>query len=279
MVALGWQAKSLLRPPRQATAPAPVRAKVPPAPPVKTIQITDPATAESTTDQSAEELASLTESADSSESTTTEQTSLKEMTSDSVAIPAEGTQVAEVATAMDSDTKEQKTTDPAGKTIEEKASNQAPAPVVNQDQSTLSQTDSTAESGLENTAQSQPAPEPLPSQPTPPEQVLSAKTDKAKPAPQQIDSDPPPTPTPTPQTPYAVQIGAFRNKAYAVELVAKLAQKGYEPYIFEITGANQKLWYAVRFGHFETRDQAVQALYEFKEKENMDGIISRSDFL
>jgi cell division protein FtsN len=82
-------------------------------------------------------------------------------------------------------------------------------------------------------------------------------------------------PEPVASAAYTIQVGSFRTKTYADKKVATLTQKGYKPFIFEVSDANQRKWYAVRFGRFETSEKAAQFLSEFKKKENIDGIIRR----
>ena len=83
-------------------------------------------------------------------------------------------------------------------------------------------------------------------------------------------------PGPDAPAPYTLQVGSYLTQTYAEDLMAALTKKGYEPFIFEVTDVKQRKWYAVRFGQFETYKRAAQSLSEFKDKENMDGIIRRS---
>ena len=83
-------------------------------------------------------------------------------------------------------------------------------------------------------------------------------------------------PGPDAPAPYTLQVGSYLSQTYAEDLMAALTKKGYEPFIFEVTDVKQRKWYAVRFGQFETYKRAAQSLSEFKDKENMDGIIRRS---
>lgn len=77
--------------------------------------------------------------------------------------------------------------------------------------------------------------------------------------------------------PFSIQVGAFRSKANADEIVAQLTQKGYAPFIFQVTDAQQRSFYMVRFGHYGTRDEAAQALADFTRKQKRNAVIVRSE--
>ncbi|MFZ1984697.1 MAG: SPOR domain-containing protein [Desulfatitalea sp.] len=77
--------------------------------------------------------------------------------------------------------------------------------------------------------------------------------------------------------PFSIQVGAFRTKANADEIIAQLTQKGYAPFIFQVTDAQQRSFYMVRFGHFGTRDAAAQALADFTRKQKRSAVIVRSE--
>ncbi len=79
-----------------------------------------------------------------------------------------------------------------------------------------------------------------------------------------------------PPAPYAIQVGAFRNKTYAEQTAEQLKDKGYDSYIFETKGKNGRPWYLVRFGHFQDRPAAAKALTIFKDQEQMTATIARS---
>jgi cell division septation protein DedD len=77
--------------------------------------------------------------------------------------------------------------------------------------------------------------------------------------------------------PFSIQVGAFRSKANADEISAQLTQKGYAPFIFQVTDAQQRSFYMVRFGHFGTRDEAAQALADYTRKQKQNAVIVRSE--
>ena len=76
---------------------------------------------------------------------------------------------------------------------------------------------------------------------------------------------------------YSVQVGAFRTKAYADLAVSQLMEKGYDAYIFQRTDKTQRVWYLVRFGRFQDREAAVEALTAFKNQEHMDASLAISN--
>lgn len=79
--------------------------------------------------------------------------------------------------------------------------------------------------------------------------------------------------------PYTIQVGAFLNKANADQVLSQLTKKGYAPFIFQVTDAQQRSFYMVRFGHFGSREEAAKALDAFKQKEKMAGVIVRSGMM
>ena len=85
---------------------------------------------------------------------------------------------------------------------------------------------------------------------------------------------------PTPQadaeqpTPFTIQVGAYLTKTYADQTVSQLIEKGYDAYIFQRTDKKQRLWYLVRFGHFQDRIAASQVLTTFKDQEHMEASLA-----
>jgi len=75
-----------------------------------------------------------------------------------------------------------------------------------------------------------------------------------------------------PRSPFAIQMGLFRTKAYADGLLTRLHQLGYAPYIQEFSDTRKGLLYAVRAGSYDTRAQAAAAAAVFKDKEKMAAI-------
>jgi len=75
---------------------------------------------------------------------------------------------------------------------------------------------------------------------------------------------------------YTIQVGAYRNKENADAKMADLQQRGYPAYLFEVTDARQRSFYMVRFGQFDSHQEASETLADFKEKENMQAVIVRA---
>lgn len=82
-------------------------------------------------------------------------------------------------------------------------------------------------------------------------------------------------PQPKPQG-FAIQVGAYRNKAYAETQLADMQQRGYDAYIYEVADAQQRSFYMVRFGEFTTREAAAEAVIDFKGQEEMTAVIVRA---
>ena len=108
--------------------------------------------------------------------------------------------------------------------------------------------------------------------------------------PEPVSAVPAPTPAPpvsatpappesTTPAPFNIQVGAYLTKTYADAKLESLTRLGYDAFIYKVTDAKQRTWHAVRFGRFQTREEAIRMLTDFKANENMDAIISRSDSL
>lgn len=251
MGALGWQAKSLLQKPEPAPAPSTVWAKVPPPPAPTTIQIPQPTPDATTASQDKEQPGSQTDGASSRKKVASEPTD-KEAPAPGEAPDTTATQEAATTTTDTKaiDKKVVESVDEAVQAVKETADALTPStetPIR------------TAETETTQPAQPEPAKAPAPAAPA--KQAAGPEMERKK------------------QAPYTIQVGAFRVKAHAMATKAKLASKGYSSYIYETMGANKKPWYGVRFGQFETRDQANQALAAFKTKEKMDGMVTRSNAL
>ena len=74
--------------------------------------------------------------------------------------------------------------------------------------------------------------------------------------------------------PFTVQVGVFRNERYANRKADELKRLNYPAFIHEIVGKDQRTIYLVCFGHYMTREKTVLAVTAFKEKENMDAVVS-----
>ena len=112
---------------------------------------------------------------------------------------------------------------------------------------------------------------PQATEPPKPQEPEVEATAAAEPAEEPPKSDSP--------APFNVQVGAYLTGTYADDKMNALKKLGYDAFIFQSTDARKRTWYAVRFGWFTTREEALRALSVFKAKEGMDGIVSRSDAL
>lgn len=82
-------------------------------------------------------------------------------------------------------------------------------------------------------------------------------------------------PSLAPVKPFSIQVGAYRNKAYADVMVARLHKRGYRPFVFIIANRRGD-WHTVRFGRFANRVDADAALRSFRKKEKMEAVVVRS---
>lgn len=252
MGALGWQAKSLLQKPEPAPAPSTVWAKVPPVPPPTTIQIPQSppdATPHEIIDSQDEETSPSETGPPESGGKIAAEPSDSESPASGAAPVAPAEQAVEPVTTAPKalDEKIVQSVDEAVQAVKETTEALTPPPKA---PVTAAETETTQ-----------------PSQPAPEEATAPATASKQTAAPEKREKK---------QAPYTIQVGAFRVKAHATETVAKLARKGYQSYISETMSTGKKPWYEVRFGHFETLEQANRALSTFKTKEKLDGMVARS---
>jgi cell division protein FtsN len=92
----------------------------------------------------------------------------------------------------------------------------------------------------------------------------------------QPDAPQPRQPTPR-SRPYIVQIGAFRNEANAHSMVAKLRDKGYQPFIRTVLSRQNLVWYRVFLDRVQDKAQAQATANAFKAAEKMDALVMLSD--
>ena len=74
---------------------------------------------------------------------------------------------------------------------------------------------------------------------------------------------------------YAVQVSSNRKQKSAVKVRKRLAGQGYEAYVVEVPSANNRKWYCVRFGRFDSWADAVEASAAYERKEQADAKIVR----
>jgi cell division protein FtsN len=147
-----------------------------------------------------------------------------------------------------------------GKAAPETAPQQAAAPPAEQQQQDVAQAEPDQASATQTLSDESTKPADADMTPAPP-----APEQTPQPKPKQLDSKP-----------YAIQVGAYRNKQYAQVAVAELANKGYESYIVEVADSKARPWYIVRFGHFANRKEAQAFLAAYQHKEKKQAIITQS---
>lgn len=74
---------------------------------------------------------------------------------------------------------------------------------------------------------------------------------------------------------YAVQVSSNRKQKSAVKVRKRLSGQGYEAYVVEVPSANNRKWYCVRFGRFDSWSDAVEASAVYERKEQADAKIVR----
>jgi cell division septation protein DedD len=68
--------------------------------------------------------------------------------------------------------------------------------------------------------------------------------------------------------PWTVQVNAFPDEKSAKTWVDRLRDKGYNAYLSE-SRIQGRLWYRVRVGRFESRDEAEKTQEALKRKEHL----------
>jgi type II secretory pathway predicted ATPase ExeA len=68
---------------------------------------------------------------------------------------------------------------------------------------------------------------------------------------------------------HSVQVGAFRSRAQAKNLVGIVMQKGYPAGIFTVADSRGSTWFTVRIGDYPSREAAVASANEFTAREKM----------
>lgn len=79
---------------------------------------------------------------------------------------------------------------------------------------------------------------------------------------------------PAEPAPFTVQLGAFHSEVYANDLLAQLVERGYSAFIVTRLDASNRMMYLVRCGHYTTRDEAMNSVNNFKEKEKLDAAVA-----
>lgn len=76
---------------------------------------------------------------------------------------------------------------------------------------------------------------------------------------------------------FTIQVGAFREKAYAQKTMNQLQEKGYDVYIHKTADKHMRSWYFVRFGKFDNREEAIISIAEFNQIQKKSAIIAKYD--
>ena len=86
-----------------------------------------------------------------------------------------------------------------------------------------------------------------------------------------------PVPEKPPERPYkmthSVQVGAFRNRKYAKELVGTLKGKGYPAGILPVTDSKDRTWHTVRIGDHPSRQAAIKHSKDFTSREKIPSAV------
>jgi cell division septation protein DedD len=95
-----------------------------------------------------------------------------------------------------------------------------------------------------------------------------AKRAEDKPAPAASKARPAEADAKESRRPWTVQVNAFPDEKSAKTWVDRLRDKGYNAYLSE-SRIQGRVWYRVRVGHFETRDEAEKTQDSLKRKEQL----------
>jgi DedD protein len=132
-----------------------------------------------------------------------------------------------------------------------------------------------------------PCPEPQPTAPAPapvrPEPTPAPQVARQEPPPPPVEEPPPPVqtasfpePEPVEKGAYSVQVGAYRSKENSDAAVRDLESRGYDPFVVPMTTRRRSVLHTVRIGRYTTRQEALQAAADLREREKLDTIIQRS---
>ncbi|ETW92642.1 MAG: hypothetical protein ETSY1_42760 [Candidatus Entotheonella factor] len=149
---------------------------------------------------------------------------------------------------------------------------------MNTDQTTTETTTSPLPSialGLDTPVQPLQPQDQAPSQPEPSEpKVIKSAVNKPKVS---KPKAPKPQKQAPPRQPYLVQIGAFRSEANARKIVAKLRDKGYQPFIRTVQNQQNLVLYRVFLDQAKDKAQAQATAKAFEETEKMDALVMLAD--
>lgn len=78
---------------------------------------------------------------------------------------------------------------------------------------------------------------------------------------------------------FSVQVGAFQVEANAKNLLAELAQKGYDPVIVSVLDYGNNLWHSVRIRENAAPEDAYQAASDYRDREGKPAIVTKTGSL
>ena len=78
---------------------------------------------------------------------------------------------------------------------------------------------------------------------------------------------------------FSVQVGAFQVEANAKNLLAELAQKGYNPIIVSMLDYGNNLWHSVRILENAASEDAYQAASDYRDREGKPAIVTKTGSL
>ncbi len=84
----------------------------------------------------------------------------------------------------------------------------------------------------------------------------------------------PSKPSPSPDKLYTVQIASIGDREKAEKMVIDLIGKGYDAYSYE-TDIKGKIYYRIRCGKFQSREEALNYAQRLEEQEGFKGFVSR----
>ncbi len=73
---------------------------------------------------------------------------------------------------------------------------------------------------------------------------------------------------------FTLQLGAFRNRDEAFELISRLRAKGYNPYMVVVDLPGSGRWYRVRLGKFASRGAAEAFMRKVVSEEHLEARVS-----
>ena len=126
---------------------------------------------------------------------------------------------------------------------------------------------------LTKPTEAEPSAEQKPKESKPAEKTAKPESKESKP--QTKEAPPAPKPAPPVETAeskesgrgWTVQVNAFPDEKSAKTWVDRLKNKGYKAYVAE-ANAKGKIWYRVRVGQYNTREEAKKVEEALKTKEN-----------